>query len=137
MPILVIRQVGAGKSLYLGTDSAWRWRRGVEDKYHYRFWSQVVRWMAHGRYLAEKDGIKLIPSPEKPRVGEKVFLRCIVLDQNGFPLEEGEVSGLTRHADGNVENLSFRQTLNAREFIYHLWKQQLLAILRLKRYASQ
>ena len=108
MPILVIRQVGAGKSLYLGTDSAWRWRRGVEDKYHYRFWSQVVRWMAHGRYLAEKDGIKLIPSPEKPRVGEKVFLRCIVLDQNGFPLEEGEVSGLARHADGNVENLSFR-----------------------------
>ena len=108
MPILVIRQVGAGKSLYLGTDSAWRWRRGVEDKYHYRFWSQVVRWMAHGRYLAEKDGIKLIPSPEKPRVGEKVFLRCIVLDQNGFPLEEGEVSGLARHADGNVENIFFR-----------------------------
>ncbi|MEC8043259.1 MAG: hypothetical protein VX130_01550 [Verrucomicrobiota bacterium] len=108
MPILVIRQIGAGKSLYLGSDSAWRWRRGVEDKYHYRFWSQVVRWMAHGRYLAEKEGIKLIPSPEKPRVGEKVFLRCIVLDQNGFPLEKGEVSGTARHADGNVENLSFR-----------------------------
>ena len=108
MPILVIRQEGAGKSLYLGTDSAWRWRRGVEDKYHYRFWSQVVRWMAHGRYLAEKDGIKLIPSPEKPRVGEKLFLRCIVLDRSGFPLEEGKVNGLVRHADGNLENLSFR-----------------------------
>ena len=85
MPLLAIRQVGAGKSLYLGSDSAWRWRRGVEDKYHYRFWSQVVRWMAHGRYVAEKEGIKLIPTPEKPRLGEKVFLRCIVLDQNGFP----------------------------------------------------
>jgi hypothetical protein len=108
MPILVIRQEGAGKSLYLGTDSAWRWRRGVEDKYHYRFWSQIVRWMAHGRYLAEKDGIKLIPNPEKPRVGEKLFLRCIVLDRSGFPLEEGEVNGLVRHADGNLENLSFR-----------------------------
>ena len=64
--------------------------------------------MAHGRYLAEKEGIKLIPSPEKPRKGEKVFLRCIVLDQNGFPLEKGAVSGIARHADGNVENLSFR-----------------------------
>jgi len=109
MPILVIRQAGAGKSLYLGSDSAWRWRRGVEDKYHYRFWSQVVRWMAHNRYLAEKEGIKLIPSPEKPRIGEKVFIRCIVLDQNGFPLEEGTVNGIARHADGNMENLSFRQ----------------------------
>ena len=109
MPILAIRQAGAGKSLYLGSDSAWRWRRGVEDKYHYRFWSQVVRWMAHNRYLAEKEGIKLIPSPEKPRIGEKVFIRCIVLDQNGFPLEEGTVKGIARHADGNVENLSFLQ----------------------------
>ena len=108
MPILAIRHVGAGKSLYFGSDSAWRWRRGVEDKYHYRFWSQVVRWMAHGRYLAEKEGIKLIPSPEKPRLGEKVFLRCIVLDQNGFPIERGEVIGTARHADGNVENLFFR-----------------------------
>jgi uncharacterized membrane protein len=109
MPLLAIRQVGAGKSLYLGSDSAWRWRRGVEDKYHYRFWSQVVRWMAHGRYLAEKEGIKLIPTPEKPRSGEKVFLRCIVLDQNGFPLEEGEVKGFARHANGNVENITFKK----------------------------
>ena len=108
MPILVIRRVGAGKSLYLGSDSAWRWRRGVEDKYHYRFWSQVVRWMAHGRYVAEKDGIKLIPSPEKPRLGEKVMLRCIILDKNGFPLENGEVKGFAKHPDGSVENLSFK-----------------------------
>ena len=109
MPLLAIRQVGAGKSLYLGSDSAWRWRRGVEDKYHYRFWSQVVRWMAHGRYLAEKEGIKLIPTPEKPRFGEKVFLRCIVLDQNGFPLEKGEVKGFARHANGDVENITFKK----------------------------
>ncbi len=109
MPILVIRQTGAGKSLYLGSDSAWRWRRGVEDKYHYRFWSQVVRWMAHGRYLAEKEGIKLIPSPENPRLGEKVFLRCIVHDQYGFPLEKGQVKGVARHANGEVENVTFRK----------------------------
>ena len=76
MPILAVRQAGAGKSLYLGSDSAWRWRRGVEDKYHYRFWSQVVRWMAHNRYLAEKEGIKLIPSPEKP-LSEKKYLSAV------------------------------------------------------------
>lgn len=111
MPILAIRSTGAGKSLYLGSDSAWRWRRGVEDKYHYRFWSQVVRWMAHGRYLAEKDGIKLIPSPEKPTLGEKVFLRCIILDQNGFPLEGGDLKGIAKHQDGGVENLTFKSDL--------------------------
>ena len=43
MPTLAIRYAGAGKTLYLGSDAAWRWRRGVEDKYHYRFWA---RWCA-------------------------------------------------------------------------------------------
>jgi hypothetical protein len=43
--------------------------------------------MAHGRYLAEKEGIRLIPDPERPKSGENVFVRCIVLDKAGFPME--------------------------------------------------
>jgi hypothetical protein len=107
MPTLAIRYAGAGKTLFLGSDGAWRWRRGVEDKYHYRFWSQVVRWMAHGRYLAEKEGIRLIPDPERPKSGENVFVRCIVLDKAGFPMEDGEVNGLIIHPNGQRENLRF------------------------------
>jgi hypothetical protein len=37
IPLLVTRSFGAGKVLYMATDGAWRWRKGVEDKYHYRF----------------------------------------------------------------------------------------------------
>ena len=107
MPTLAIRYAGAGKTLFLGSDGAWRWRRGVEDKYHYRFWSQVVRWMAHGRYLAEKEGIRLIPDPERPKSGENVFVRCIVLDKAGFPMEDGEVDGLIIHPNGQRESLRF------------------------------
>ncbi len=67
MPLLVTRPAGNGKVLFLGTDSAWRWRRGVEDKFHYRFWGQVVRWMAHQRHLSEKDGMRLSYSPGNSR----------------------------------------------------------------------
>ena len=63
MPLLATRSAGSGKVLFMGSDSAWRWRRGVEDKYHYRFWSQVVRWMAHQRHLAGKEGVRLAYSP--------------------------------------------------------------------------
>ena len=52
VPLIVTKTYGAGKVLFMGTDSAWRWRQGVEDKYHYRFWSQVARWMA----LSSTDG---------------------------------------------------------------------------------
>lgn len=106
-PLLVTRPAGSGKVLFMGTDSAWRWRRGVEDKYHYRFWSQVVRWMAHQRHLSERDGVRLTFSPETPRVGETVFLQTTVLDASGYPIEKGPVTGRFTAPDGRLERLEF------------------------------
>ena len=59
LPLLVTRTFGAGKVLFMGTDGAWRWRKGVEDKYHYRFWGQVVRWMAYQRNMAKGETMRL------------------------------------------------------------------------------
>jgi hypothetical protein len=107
MPLLVTRPQGNGKVLFLGTDSAWRWRRGVEDKYHYRFWSQVVRWMAHQRHLSEKQGIRLSYSPEAPQIGDTVFLQATVLDAAGFPVEGGTVIGKITPPSGKAERVEF------------------------------
>ncbi|HVS34902.1 MAG TPA: hypothetical protein VMS17_04930, partial [Gemmataceae bacterium] len=44
---LIVRQsYGLGRVLYVGLDSTWRWRKGVGDQYHHRFWGQVARWAA-------------------------------------------------------------------------------------------
>jgi uncharacterized membrane protein len=107
IPLLVTRSAGNGKVLFMGTDSAWRWRRGVEDKYHYRFWSQVVRWMAHQRHLSEQHGIRLAFSPEVPQAGETVFMQSTVLDAAGYPIEDGEVVGKITGPSGRTERLDF------------------------------
>ena len=107
LPLLATRSAGTGKVLFLGTDSAWRWRRGVEDKYHYRFWSQVVRWMAHQRHLAGKEGIRLAYSPETPEPGDTVFLRATVLNEAGFPAEKGPVFGSIVSPEGRTEQIQF------------------------------
>ena len=107
MPLLVTRSAGSGKVLFMGTDSAWRWRRGVEDKYHYRFWSQVVRWMAHQRHLAGKEGIRLAYSPERPEPKDTVFLQSTVLDSAGFPAEEGPVIASITSPSGRAEHIRF------------------------------
>jgi hypothetical protein len=109
LPLLVTRPAGSGKVLFLGTDSAWRWRRGVEDKFHYRFWGQVVRWMAHQRHLSEKDGVRLSYSPETPAAGDTVFLQSTVLDQSGFPVDKGPVTGTVTSPGGRTERLDFGQ----------------------------
>lgn len=107
IPLLATRSAGTGKVLFMGTDSAWRWRRGVEDKYHYRFWSQVVRWMAHSRHLSEKEGIRLAYSPERPEPGDTIFLQSTVLDPAGFPADEGPVSGSISAPSGRAEHVQF------------------------------
>jgi hypothetical protein len=107
MPLLVTRPAGSGKVLFMGSDSAWRWRRGVEDRYHYRFWSQVVRWMAHQRHLSEKEGLRLSLSPEAPQVGETVFMQATVLDERGTPSDEGPVVGKITSPSGRTERVEF------------------------------
>ncbi len=107
IPLLVTRSAGSGKVLFMGTDSAWRWRRGVEDRFHYRFWSQVVRWMAHQRHLSEKQGVRLSFSPEAPQIGDTVFMQATVLDERGTPIEEGPVVGKITSPAGRTERLEF------------------------------
>ena len=91
IPLLVTNRVGSGKVLFLGHDSAWRWRRGVEDLYHYRFWGQVARWMSYQRNIATDERIRLYFSPERPKPGDRVTITANVFDANGAPLNEGVI----------------------------------------------
>ena len=91
VPLIVTKTYGAGKVLFMGTDSAWRWRQGVEDKYHYRFWSQVARWMAYRRQMAQGESMRLFYSPDRPHIDDAVMLNANVNDPLGGPLDKGSV----------------------------------------------
>ena len=86
LPLLVTRTFGAGKVLFMGTDGAWRWRKGVEDKYHYRFWGQVVRWMAYQRNMAKGETMRLYYVPDQPKMNQTARLHANVMDRGGEPL---------------------------------------------------
>ena len=105
IPLLVTRSSGNGKVLYMGTDSAWRWRKGVEDTYHYRFWGQVVRWMAHQRHLSQDEGVRFFYTPETPKRGDKVRLNATVLDKLGIPISEGKVTVTLTAPSGTSETI--------------------------------
>lgn len=92
IPLLVTKTFGAGKVLFMGTDGAWRWRRGVEDKYHYRFWGQVVRWMAYQRNMAKGESMRFYFSPDQPMIGQTLALHANVMETNGEPLSSGDVT---------------------------------------------
>jgi hypothetical protein len=107
LPLLVTRTFGAGKVLFMGTDGAWRWRKGVEDKYHYRFWGQVVRWMAYQRNMAKGETMRLYYVPDQPKMNQILALRANVMSAGGEPLHGGDVSARIVAPSGRAETVRF------------------------------
>jgi len=105
VPLIVTKTYGTGKVLFMGTDSAWRWRHGVEDKYHYRFWSQVARWMAYRRQMAQGEAIRLFYSPDRPHVDDVLTLNANVMDNVGGPLDRGTVTVQAIAPSGKTETI--------------------------------
>lgn len=107
IPLLVTRTFGAGKVLFMGTDGAWRWREGVEDKYHYRFWGQVVRWMAYQRNMAKGETMRLYYAPDQPQVRQTLVLHANVMESSGEPLAKGDVTARIAAPSGKGETVRF------------------------------
>lgn len=107
LPLLVTRTFGAGKVLFMGTDGAWRWRKGVEDKYHYRFWGQVVRWMAYQRNMVKGETMRLYYAPDQPLVRQTLALHANVVERSGEPLAKGDVSARITAPSGKAETVRF------------------------------
>jgi len=105
VPLIVTRTFGAGKILFMGADSAWRWRKGVEDRYHYRFWGQVVRWMAYQRNMAAGENMRLFYSPDRPQAGEALNLNANVMNLSGEPLRDGVVVAEIASPSGKVTSV--------------------------------
>ncbi len=51
LPVTVVQEVGAGRTMVLAVDTTWRWRMVVggftgDSGFYQRFWGQIVRWLA-------------------------------------------------------------------------------------------
>jgi hypothetical protein len=113
VPLLVTKAAGSGKVLFMGIDSAWRWRRGVEDLYHYRFWGQVARWMSYQRNMASGQRVRLFFNPERPEPGATVTLNANAFDPNGAPLKEGIVAVDVTSPSGRTQRIELQKNDSA------------------------
>lgn len=105
-PLLVTKSAGNGKVLFMGIDSAWRWRRGVEDLYHYRFWGQVARWMSYQRNMAAGKRVRVYFNPERPQPGDTVTINANAFEPDGSPLRDGSVAVDLTAPDGRAQRLT-------------------------------
>jgi hypothetical protein len=74
--VMAAQPYGLGKVLWIGTDGTWRFRFRTGDRYHHRFWGQVVRWAAAETLAAGNAQVRFGPVKPRYEEGESVKLQA-------------------------------------------------------------
>ncbi|MFO8058706.1 MAG: glutamine amidotransferase [bacterium] len=94
VPLIAVREVGAGRVMTVMTDCSWQWNllaagEGKSNKPYQRFWENSVRW------LLQDPAMKLLSlNADKGKVepGEEVKFVLEVLDETYEPTDKADVS---------------------------------------------
>ena len=117
IPGLVFRRFGAGRVLYSAFDESWRWRKGVADMHHQRYWNQVAKWIMEPPFAVQDAFIALDSGPTTYELEETAPIRVRItnpqlaanpnLKPEAVILREGRVFG-TVPLDPDPQSFTFR-----------------------------
>lgn len=93
-PWLITRLFGAGRVFYLSTDHTWRWRYKVADRFHARFWNQLVAAVMQPPYSVSDDYVALGTDKIEYESGESATVRVRLQDTGGQPVGDATVDAL-------------------------------------------
>ncbi len=108
MPLITVMPYGSGRTMFVGVDSLWRWRRGVGDRYHYRFYNQAIRHLSMAKRLGGQKRYFLGTDRTLAAIGDKVIVNGILKDENLRDLTEPRV--MVHGKKPNGESFNFEIT---------------------------
>lgn len=94
MPWLVTHLYGAGRVFYFGTDQTWRWRYKVADKFHSRFWNQLMVAAMQPPYSASDQFASIGTDKVEYDPGQRPVIRVRLRDPRGNPVSDSTVDAL-------------------------------------------
>ena len=110
LPVLVLQKYGLGQTLFMGTDSTWRWRKNAGDKYFTLLWSQVVQRMAVSRLLGAAKRTQLSSDRQSYLIGDRVTVYARLYTASYDPVNDAQVTGRSAARDGKeAGNLGERE----------------------------
>jgi hypothetical protein len=110
LPVILLQQVGAGKSLMLCFDSTWRWRDRVGDIYFSRFWVQTIRYLSRSRLVGQTRQAELTADRREYQRGQPVELRVRLLDESLTADAGDSVTVLVERAGREEKRLTLRRS---------------------------
>jgi len=110
-PLLVTGQFGPGRTVFMGFNGTWRWRK-VGEQYFDQFWVQSVRYLTEGRLMGAKKRGRIGTDRDIYPVGERVQVTAQLYDAGFRPLEEEMVPAILKGPGGNSETFELRPVAN-------------------------
>lgn len=106
-PVIIDQRFGRGRTMLIATDELWRWRRNVGDKYIYRLWAQLVRYLGARRLGSGMAAGGLTLSRAKARLGEKMQATAYLENGLGMPHDAETAEGFVEGPQGRRAQLVF------------------------------
>ena len=79
---------GKGRTFFSAVENTWRWRAGVDNRYFYRFWGQIVRFCGTGRLYGKTPRFRIATDKRRYALGETVDVECRIFDASMKPATE-------------------------------------------------
>ena len=73
LPLLISQFAGAGRVALQATDETYRWSSfGGSDRYHQRYWEQMLRWLSRGRLSGDGKQTQLTIEPRRAKWSQPI-----------------------------------------------------------------
>jgi len=106
LPLVVAQPYGQGKSVFVGFDEVWRWRKSgpsdlpdeAGDRPFYRFYGQMIQFLGLSHLLGESRRVQVTVDRREVALGTPVTIFARVLDESFRPAVAPSVTAVIRRA---------------------------------------
>ena len=129
-------QVGAGKVVYLASPMTYQLRFRQGDRYHHRFWGQLLRWITSRNLSVGTENVRIATDRVRYKAGEEVDVTVRLRDSRGNPVREAELTAVARggpetpQADSNERQAAANIALIADEKVPGRYRGKILGLSR-------
>ncbi|MBI4579319.1 MAG: hypothetical protein HY718_06425 [Planctomycetes bacterium] len=95
-------QVGRGRVVYMAAPDTYRLRMRHGDRYHYRFWGQLLRWAMARDLGTGSNLVRLITDKLQYQPGEAVQVMVRLSDRQGEPVRGAGIAATVHREDQPV-----------------------------------
>jgi len=100
-PVVAIHASGAGRVLYIGADTTWRWRSLEDARYYRTFWRDVIRFLAPTRVRQ----VAVTAGGAEHQLGQRVAVEVEAYDETYEPVTRETYDVVLVEAGGGMRVL--------------------------------